>query len=141
MWAEFSKFLPTFKSAVITGIADNGYPVSTRCQPQIDASDQTLKLTLPAGVSIQAGPVSLLVHSHDENLWNQRSYMVRGRLQRTDDSWVLQPEKYTPGMGVHGVLGLINFVRGARRNAANYLKKRNLPRPTIPWAAIKAVKK
>ena len=83
MWAEFSNFLTTFKSAVITGIDSTGYPMSTRCQVQIDAASQTLRLTMPAGVSIQPGAASLLVHSHDANLWNQRSYMVRGQLQRT----------------------------------------------------------
>ena len=140
MWNEFAKFFPTFKSAVLTGFDATGYPVSLRVQPQLDATRQVVRLTIPAGVEVRAGNASLLMHSHDDTLWNQRSYMLRGQLQQTDAGWQLQPESYTPGMGVHGIRGLIGFVRNARRNAAQYLQKRNLARPKIPWEQINACK-
>jgi hypothetical protein len=80
------------------------------------------------------------LHSHDAKLWNLRSYMLRGQLQSEGDSWTFRPEKFTPGAGMGGLLGFINFVRTSRRNAAQYLQKRNLPRPKVPWDQIIAAK-
>ena len=139
-WQEFVRFFPSFKSAVLTAFDETGYPQSMRCQPKLDSSLHQVRIPIAAGVALRPGAASLLLHSHDEALWNQRSYMLRGQVAQEGEQWILQPDKYTPGMGVHGILGLIQFVRGARRNAANYLQKRNLPRPAIPWEAINACK-
>jgi hypothetical protein len=140
MWRDFVELLPTFESAVVTGLDPQGYPFSVRCKPVADAGRYVLTLTLPADAAIQPGPASLLVHSHSEQLWDLRSYLVRGQIKPEGDHWIFTPETYTPGGGVTGVRGYISFIRTARRNADRYLKKRNLPRPQIPWDQINAAK-
>lgn len=140
MWAEFRKILPTFPSAVLTGFDSTGYPVSIRCQPQIDEQAQALLLTIPATVDLQAGPVSLLVHSHNEKLWNLRSYLVRGQLQRQGTASRLLVEKLTPGAGMGGLRATLAMISNARRNTTKYLQKRNLSRPVIPWAKLATCK-
>ena len=80
------------------------------------------------------------MHSHTDQLWDLRSYLVRGQLKPEGERWVFSPETYTPGAGVTGLGGYVTFLRTSRRNADRYLKKRNLPRPAIPWDQINEVK-
>ena len=140
MWAEYTKILSTFESAVLTGFDSSGYPLSMRCHPQAVAHEQVLTVAIPATVDLQSGPACLLVHAHNEQLWDLRSYLVRGRLERQGESAQLLVEKLTPGAGMGGPLAVITLIRNARRTANNYLQKRNLPRPTVPWEKLAACK-
>jgi hypothetical protein len=140
MWDEILRLLPSFESAVLTGVDADGYPYSLRCRPSADSTVRLLRVQLPTYASIQAGPSSLLCHSHDENLWNLRSFLVRGNLTREDGAWIFQPERYVPGARVEGIRGMVRFVTGSRRNTKRYLKKRGLSRPRIPWKAINEIK-
>lgn len=140
MWAEFIKVLPTFHSAVLTGFDSTGYPLSIRCHPQIDEQMQTLRLSIPTTVDLSSGPASLLVHAHNEKLWDLRSYLVRGQLQREGETAYLVVEKFSPGAGMGAPWQMITLIRNMRRTAANYLQKRNLSRPTIPWDKLAACK-
>lgn len=140
MWDELVRLLPSFESAVLTGLDAEGYPYSVRCKPWTDSSERVLKVRLPAYASVQVGPASLLCHSHDENLWNLRSFLVRGTLVREGSEWTFEPQRYVPGAGVEGLIGMVNFVTGSRRNTNRYLKKRGLSRPRIPWKAINEIK-
>ena len=140
MWAELVRELRRYDSAVLTGLDADGYPYSVRCQPAPDAASQTLRVRLPADTPLQPGAASLLCHLHDEGLWNQRSFLARGRLVRQGDAWMFQPTQFVPGIGVECVKGLVRFVIGARRNTKRYLAARHLPRPRIPWADINAAK-
>jgi hypothetical protein len=56
------------------------------------------------------------------------------------DGLVFRPEKFIPSIGTGGMTGVVRMLIGARRATAAYLKKRDLARPTIPWAEIEAVK-
>jgi hypothetical protein len=140
MWDEIVRLLPSFESAVLTGLDAEGYPYSMRCKPWVDASARVLAVRLPAYASVQAGPACLLCHSHDENLWNLRSFLVRGALAREGGQWTFEPQRYVPGAGVEGLRGMVNFVSGSRRNTKRYLNKRGLSRPRIPWKAINEIK-
>ncbi len=140
MWDEIVRLLPRFESAVLTGVDADGYPYSVRCKPAVDSSARLLRVQLPTYSPIQAGSASLLCHSHDENLWNLRSFLVRGNLSREEGDWVFQPQRYVPGAGVEGIRGMARFVTGSRRNAKRYLQKRGLSRPRIPWKAINEIK-
>ncbi len=140
MWGEIVNHLPSFESAVLTGLDVEGYPYSMRCKPWADASERVLKMQLPAYASVQAGPACLLCHSHDENLWNLRSFLVRGTLALEGSEWTFEPIRYVSGAGVEGLRGMVNFVTGSRRNTKRYLKKRGLSRPPIPWKAINEIK-
>jgi hypothetical protein len=140
MWRDLEKLAPTFDSGVLSGIDTDGYPTSTRVRFTLDPAGERLYVQVPAGAAVPAGPASLLLHYFNEKLWDLRSYMVRGRLLREGDEWLLVPEQYTPGMS-QSPRAFFTFVRTARRRANAYLKKRNLPRPAIPWDDINRIKK
>jgi hypothetical protein len=141
VWAEVVQRLAEYRNAVLTGRDADGYPLSVRCQPVPDHAAQVLRLPTAPHLSIQPGPASLLCYWHDEQLWNQRSFLVRGRLERQGEDWIFRPIQAVPGVGYGGLLGLMRFALGARRQAGRYLAVRHLPRPTLPWSEIIAVKK
>lgn len=137
MWNEIGKYLPRFASAVLTGVDADGYPVSVRCQPQLDAAAQVVRLRAPADLGIQPGPAALLCHSHDERLWSLKGFAVRGTLELDGDDWILRPARFVPGVGLGS---LLSVMLGARRRTRQYLKQRSLPRPSVPWDRLKALK-
>ena len=138
MWDEITKSLAQFPDAVLTTVEADGYPLSIRCQPQADAATRVLRVPTAGGVDLRPGPASLLCHSHDENLWKLRAFLVRGRIETGDGSWVFHPQKFIPGGGMGGPLGDVRAIVGARRTAKRYLTQRGLARPAIPWDRIKA---
>jgi hypothetical protein len=138
MWREIEKHLPEFPSAVITGVDPVGFPVSARCRPQVDAAERVLRVQLPPGADFQPGPAGLLCHTHDERLWNLKSFLVRGVLERDAQGWRLRPRQFIPGMGIGGLMSYARFVRQGRRNAQRYLEQRGWPRPRVPWGELKA---
>lgn len=139
MWDDILQHLADFSTAVLTAIDDTGYPFSVRCTPEADDATQTLRFHLPEGTRIRVGPASLLCHRHDEQLWNLKSFMVRGSLERDARGWMLRPRRFVPGAGIGGLPGLLRFVRDGRRRTRRYLEKRGLARPNVPWDRIHAV--
>src|SRR5262245_31125684 len=98
MWDELLKQLAGFQSAVITGIDADGYPFSMRCRPSPDPSAQTLRVQVPPDAPLQPGPASLLCHKHDQFLWRQESFIVRGMLAHDEQGWAFQPKQLLPGI-------------------------------------------
>jgi hypothetical protein len=141
MWDEIVGHLPEFSGAVLTGCDAEGYPFSVRCHPTPDASRLVLRLSAPPSVPIRSGPASLLCHKHDEWLWHQRSFLVRGKLERESETWIFIPERYVAGVGYGGVQGQVRFIIGARHAARRYLAVRRLPRPNIPWDEMEEIKR
>ena len=139
MWDELLKQLAGFQSAVITGIASDGYPFSMRCRPSPDPSAQMLRVQVPPDAPIQPGPASLLCHKHDQFLWRQESFIVRGTLAHDEQGWAFQPKQLIPGIRPDP-LSLTRFMLDSRRKAKQYLAARGLPRPKIPWEDINRVK-
>jgi hypothetical protein len=140
MWTELLALLAEFDSAVLTARDADGYPFSARCQPQPDPASQSLRLQLAPSLPLQAGPASLLCHRHDEQLWGQKSFLVRGQLQLDGGEAIFLPRQFVPGAGLGGLRGMIGFMVRSRRAAASYLAARGLPRPSIPWSDINAIK-
>ncbi len=140
MWRDVTRHLRDFESAVLTGVDVEGYPFSIRCRPEPDPATRTLRVQLPADLPIQPGPGSLLCHRHDQRLWNQKSFLVRGVLTGEPSGWVFRPSQFIPGAGIGGMKGLLRFVVSSRRAAQRYLAARGLRRPGIPWAQINATK-
>lgn len=138
MWNEIVKYLPDFQSVVLIGVEASGYPFSIRCKPEVDAKLRLLRVDLPDYVKIESGPASLLCHKHDEKIWNLKSFIVRGSLERSDGEWLFRPKKFVSGVE-GGVIGNLKFVRNGRRVAKNYLKKRQLERPVVPWEKINKI--
>jgi hypothetical protein len=140
MWAEIEKNLPMFETGVLNGLDAEGVPYSVRCRPGIERSKRLLRLNLPAQLALRSGPASLLCHGHDEELWNLKSFLVRGKLERDEGGWTFVPERFVPGAGIGGALSTVWAIVEMRRSATAYLQKRGLARPRIPWGEIEAVK-
>jgi hypothetical protein len=140
MWAEVRRHLRRFSSPILTGLDGDGYPVSIRCTPEVDESEQVLRVSLPAWTGIRPGPASLLCHSHNQLLWNLRSFMLRGIIEPAGgDAWLFRPARFVPGIGIGGLAGMARFAFAKRRAASRYLQRRGLARPTIDWAELKAL--
>ncbi|HET8843921.1 MAG TPA: hypothetical protein VFN35_20825 [Ktedonobacteraceae bacterium] len=132
-----------YESAVLTGLDASGYPLSVRCVPELEANDLVMRVQLPPESQMQAGLANLLYHRHNELLWDMQSFLLRGKLEKDEGGWTFHPQQFTlgtPGKGIKGLLASLRWVRGARRQARNYLQKRRLPRPRIPWQEIRETK-
>jgi hypothetical protein len=132
--------LPGFSSAVLAAFDAGGRPTLLRTQPRVDRDGPRFAVDVPAGEELRAGPASLLCHSHDEKLWNLRSFVVRGTLARDGAGWFLRPERYVPGADRMGPLTMVRTLRDLRRTARSYLDERGLERPRIPWEEYEALK-
>src|SRR5262249_46791031 len=120
-WTRMMVRLGEYSSAVLTGRDVQGLPYGVRCQPRPEQAARTLDIPDLPDTQLQPGPASLLCHRHDDLLWNQRSFLVRGTLLRAGAAWSFQPRQYIEGVGYGGPMGLVRFVAGARRTAAAYL--------------------
>jgi hypothetical protein len=133
MWPQITQYLPQFPSAVLSGLDQTGYPFSLRCQPVPDSASQVLRVQLPSGITLQAGAACLLWHTHDERLWNLKSFVVRGVLEHEANGWVLRPLQFVPGIGIGGWRSYVNFVLHGRAATRAYFAKRGLARPRVHW--------
>jgi hypothetical protein len=140
VWDEIRKYLPQFSSAVLNGVDAEGYPYSVRCHPYPEPSAGLLRMGIPADIAIRPGRERLLRHSHDDLLWNQRMFLVRGRLERGEDGCSFAPEHLVPGMGLESTFGTARTVIGIHRSSTTYLTKCDLARPRVLWNEIDAVK-
>jgi hypothetical protein len=139
MWDDLLRQLPKYRSAVLNARDDEGYPFSLRCRPLPDEAAQTLLLDLAADLPLQPGPASVLCHKHDAKLWNQQSFLLRGKLEQAGGRWLFRPTQLIPGVSPD-LVSTVRFVVASRRNAAAYLAKRGLARPAVPWQEINRVK-
>ncbi|HEX2619207.1 MAG TPA: hypothetical protein VHL11_03640 [Phototrophicaceae bacterium] len=138
MWDKVIDSLPQYPSAVLTGLNPEGYPFSLRCTPQLDSDRQALRLALPNHLPLCPGPAGLLFHYHDEQLWNLKNFVLRGRLEQTDAGWLFYPTQYIEG-ATGRPTSLFRLIRDGRRAAKQYLTKRQLPRPRVPWTQLKEI--
>lgn len=139
MWDDIVEHLPDFGSAVLTSVDAKGYPFSVRCKPEIDAGARVLRVQVPEYAAIQPGRAGLLCHKHDERLWNLKSFIVRGSLERDAQGWLFRPQQFIPGAGIGGMIAIMKFMLDGKRTAQQYLDKRGLARPNIPWDRIHAL--
>ncbi len=137
MWDRVISHLPKYPSAVLTAMDEEGYPYSLRCSPEVDSTRQVLVLALPGYVSLLSGPAGLLCHYHDDLLWNQTYFVLRGTLENLEGQWVFRPSQFLEGAGAG--MSLIRQIREGRRAARQYLVKRGIERPRIPWDRLKAI--
>ncbi len=137
MWAELEKNLAAFETAVLNSTDPDGYPYSVRCRPRQDPSAGVLRFDLAGGEAVRPGPASLLCHTHDEELWNQKVFLLTGRLEGVGRERVFRPERPIGGIGFRAAARMLV---GARKTTKAYLKKRGLARPRIPWDEVEAVK-
>lgn len=131
-----------YESAVLSATDDHGRPASTRVDVAVD--DQWLRCTARFPVPLRDGPASLLLHRHDEKMWNLRSMLVRGDLRGDGadaETFRFTPTAVVPGMGHGGVRGLIAMLLRARRTAAAEIAARGQERPKVTWDALRRAKR
>lgn len=138
MWAEMEKNLVAFETGVLNATDPDGHPYSVRCRPRPDSSAGVIRLDLAGEGAVRPGPASLLCHSHDAELWNQRAILLLGRLKSAGDGLVFRPERRVGGMGFRAAARML---MGARKTTSAYLKKRGLERPRIPWDEVEEIKR
>jgi hypothetical protein len=126
--------LPDFDSAVLTAFDEQGVPTLLRVRPSADPMDRTF--TFVTDAPLRPGKASLLCHSHDEELWNLRSFVVTGDLTGSGAAWTLRPDRFVAGPDKLGPLAMIKMIRELRSTARRYLERRGLSRPEIPWREI-----
>ncbi len=131
--------LAGYPSAVLASRSDDGMPSLRRVRVTGPAAAGRLRLAVPPDDSLRPGPVSLLAHSHDEQLWSLRSVVVTGELVE-GDGWTFRPERIIGGGGAATPLAIIRQLRVLRRTAQGYLDRRSLARPPIPWADLRTIK-
>jgi len=137
--SQLGPALGQFPSAVVTGTDPDGYPVSFRCRPVKDPSG-VLRIEVPAWTGLVPGPASLMAHIHDEQVWNQRSFVSKGTIEVTGDGLVFRPATFAWTMG-GSALDTLRQLRKFRRTAVRYIERRGMAWPAVPWDAIKAAKK
>jgi hypothetical protein len=140
VWRRLTRLLAKYPSAVLTFVAEDGYPVSFRCRPRVDPTGEVLVIEPPPSIRLREGRVGLLCHSHNEELWKLRSFHVRAALERRADRWVVVPERLTLGMGHGGLLAKVRLIRDGKRTAAAYLARRGWEEPPIDWHGFKEMK-
>jgi hypothetical protein len=138
VWAEAAKWLGKFDEAVLTGVDEDGYPISVRVNSRnYDATTGRLTAQFPPALHVAEGPANLLAHSHDEKLWHLNAIQIRGRLQSRDGGWVFQSTNFN----APSKLVFFQFLANARTAAQKYLDKRGLQRPPINWSAVKEIQR
>jgi hypothetical protein len=130
--------LPEFDSAVLTAFDEQGNPTLLRVRPSAEPANRLFHIDTDA--PLRPGRASLLCHSHDEQLWNLRSFVVAGELSRRGENWTLRPDRFIPGGADKlGPIGMVKIIRELRGTARRYLQRRGLPRPDICWQDIDAL--
>nr|WP_246315689.1 FAD-binding protein [Kineococcus aurantiacus] len=127
------------RTAVLSWAAADGSPRSARVG-LLDGpgSGEGFLLDVPEREAVVAGPATLLAHSHDEQLWNQRVTGAWGAVQPTADGWRFTPRRLAPKFPT-SPLGVLAFARRARGTADRYLQRRGLAHPAVDWDAYEAL--
>jgi hypothetical protein len=127
------------RSAVLVALDGEGSPWLLRVRPHTDQSEGSFLLDVPADEHLVPGPASLLCHSHDDRLWNLRSFVVTGQVSPEQGRWRFTVDRFVAGADsnpLHAVRALRNCQRTARR----YLERRTQSPPGVEWAEYNAVK-
>jgi len=89
------------KTAVISWLAPDGFPLSVRVPIEVDAASRTIKLLAePAEAPLLEGRACLTVHKHAPDFRWQRNFQIRGDLAKDESGWRLTPRKLVGGFEV-----------------------------------------
>lgn len=97
MWNKLRRVLELFPTVVLSWVDDDGYPVSVRIAPEPIDGAEVLRFIPPSGPELRAGPASVLGHSHNEEIWNLKTFLARGRLEQDETGWFFRPLAFIPG--------------------------------------------
>lgn len=129
-WHKAASDLSHYHEVVLNALDSDGYPVSVRqLAPRYDAEKGTLQLLIPSTMRIAEGAASLLAHVHNEQLWNLKAMLIKGRIERDGDRWQFVSTEYKsrpPWL----------MLRDVKRAVEQYLTKRGLTRPKVAYDVI-----
>ncbi|MER5454109.1 pyridoxamine 5'-phosphate oxidase family protein [Micromonospora sp. NPDC002389] len=135
-----AEVLAAYPSVVLAARDAAGAPLLVRTTATAGADGY--RVVVPDGVDPVEGAATLLVHRHDAQLWNLHNANVRGELVRSADGWTLHPQKLVEPAARHKarMTDSLRTVRTTRAATRRYLDRRGWPRPTVPWAAYRALR-
>jgi hypothetical protein len=109
------------KTAVLSWVAPDGFPLSTRLPISLDRDAGQVKLAgEPAGLPLTPGRACLTAHAHAPDFSWQENFQVRGDLTRTDDGWALVPHKLVGGFEIPDESELARYRRNFRKSLRFY---------------------
>ncbi|GIE81256.1 hypothetical protein Aph02nite_72060 [Actinoplanes philippinensis] len=135
-----AEVLAGFDSVVLTAVDKTGAPVLLRTT--VSPAPGGYRVGVPDDVPVTEGPAGLLVHRHDDRLWNLYNASVRGELIADGNGWLLKPDRLVePGARYRGSpLDQFRILRDTKAATKRYLERRGLARPVIPWADYRAIR-
>jgi hypothetical protein len=135
-----AEILAGFDSVVLTAVDRAGAPVLLRTT--VSAAPGGYRVEVPDDAKVADGPAVLLVHRHDDKLWNLYNASLRGELVADGDGWLLKPDRLVePGARHKGsALDQFRILRETKAATRRYLDRRGLARPAIPWADYRAIR-
>jgi hypothetical protein len=136
MWNEILDALEVHDNALLTGYDEEGFPFSVRTAPRADWRNRRLIVNVPAPSGIQPGRASLLMHSHNEELWEMAQFLIRGTLVKTKEGYYFVPAAVSGSPRPAAGLDAFRTLKSIRRRGNAYLEKREIPRPKVPWDDI-----
>jgi hypothetical protein len=136
-FTQLCRELPGYDSAVLGTATAGEFPVLRRVRLRADPAAGAFVVQGPETGMVE-GAASILMHRHDDALWNQRQIGVFGELHRLGETWLFRPDRLLPNQFPSNPVELARVLIRARRAASRYLDRRGLARPPIDWAAHRA---
>jgi hypothetical protein len=147
MWnKQLASRAASYPTAVLSIVEHDSYPLSIRCNVQLDADRQLFTIQdAPAWVSDWRGKASLLFHTHDERLQHLRQLLILGELVDETGVLTLQVTKFVTANGrqdsdemphAASPFHMLKFFWLGWRSARAYIAKRGTPWPPIPYDEI-----
>ncbi len=132
-WQEAAKWVAKFPEGVVTGVGPDGYPVSVRqLTVSYDASTGEIALVVPEALGLQEGKACFVCHSHNDKMWDLRAMQLKGSvIRRNGQLWFVTGAFTAPSP--------VRMISDMRKSMKRYLEKRNMPRPSVDWAAIERI--
>jgi Pyridoxamine 5'-phosphate oxidase len=119
------------KTAVISVIAPDGFPMSARLPVEPDESAGRIRLKqVPVGIPLAPGRTCLTAHEHHPDFKWQVNFQVRGNLIPEDGGWSIVPRRLVGGFELPPTSTLARYrlnarkMLGFRRIAKRELKSR-----------------
>jgi len=118
------------RTAVLSIVGPDGFPISTRIDASADPSARRIKLgALPDWLLARPGRACLTAHEHHPDFIWQRNFQVRGDLVENGEGWSLVPHRLVGGFELpesrlEAYWGNLKNMRRYRRIAKRELAKR-----------------
>jgi hypothetical protein len=136
-YAEAARRLPTYRSAVLGTVRDGDPASLVRVHLTANPEGRRFLVAEAGEEPLTPGPASVLLHRHNDQLWDLRNCAMMGELTHQAGGWAFSPTRFIPGNDGLNPLTTVRALRQMRRTAESYLATRHLARPEISWAEFK----